>query len=397
MTPAIVVIAYDRPHSLQRLLTSIEAARYPDGVEVPLIISIDRGDSEGWRGVLELANGFEWRFGPTRVIEQPRHMGLVEHFWAAGRLSTEYEAIVLLEDDLSVAPPFYRFASRALARYDDEPRVAGVCLYDLWFNGYTQLPFRPLDDGTDVYFVQVPYTQGFAMTAGQWQRFDEWWQRNGSEVKAHPALHPSFLKFGPDEWLPAMASYMAQEERYFCFPRTSLSTGWGDAGVHFDARTDWFLAPVQVSGEDYRLPALDESMAVYDAFFELTPQRLRALAPSLPDVEFDLDLNATKAPANLRHEYVLTTRPTRQAKASFGLRVQPPELNVIQGVPGDEIRLARLEDVKWGRLAGLEARRKLETLAWSKRRPSRRRAAAFMLARAADRLRQLRENRRRRE
>ncbi len=387
MTPAIVVITYDRPHTLRRLLTSLDTADYPEGAEVPLVITIDRSDSGGWKQVVELAKGFEWRFGPKRVIEQPRHLGLVEHFRAAGGLSREYEAIVLLEDDLTVAPPFYSFAMQALTRYDLDARIGGVCLYDLWFNGYTHLPFRPLGDGFDVYFVQVPYTQGLAMTAGQWKRFDEWWQRNGPALKPHPALHPSFLTFRDDEWLPALASYLAQEERYFCFPRAALSTAWGDAGAHFDSRTDWLLAPVQLRGGDCRLPALDETLAVYDSFFELTAQRMRALAPSLPDVDFDVDLNATKLPATLRYDHVLTTRPVRRAATGFGLRLSPPELNVIQEVPGDEIRLARLKDVYWGRFAGLEARRKLEKLAWSKRRPSRRRAGAFLLAREVSRLR----------
>jgi hypothetical protein len=189
-----------------------------------------------------------------------------------------------------------------------------------------------------------------------------------------------------------MASYLAQEGRYFCFPRASFSTGWGDAGVHFAARTDWFLAPVQVSGDDYRLPDLDGSKAVYDSFFELTPSRLRELAPSLPGIDFAVDLNATKMPFNLAHEYVMTTRPARRAVAGFGLRVQPAELNVIQEVPGDEIKLARLQDVYWGRLAGLEARRKLEKLAWSKRRPSRRRGGTFLMARGVNWLRRFRDD-----
>ena len=283
-----------------------------------------------------------------------------------------------------MAPPFYSFASQALARYEHEPRIAGICLYDLWFNGYTHLPFRPLNDGFDTYFVQAPYLQGFALTAGQWQRFDEWWQRSGPTVRPHPALHPSFLAFRDDEWLPALAFYLAQESRYFCFPRAALVASWGDAGVHFDQRTDWFLAPVQLRADDYRLPALDESMAVYDSFFELTPRRLRTLAPSLSDTEFDVDLNATKLPPNLRHGYVLTTRPTRKAVAGFGLSLNPLELNVIQAVPGDEIGIARLEDVHWGWWAGLEARRRLETLSRSKQQSSRRRDAASLLARGID-------------
>ena len=391
MNPAIVVITYDRPHSLQRLLASIDAADYPDGAEVPLIISVDRGPSKSREAVVEAAQGFSWRFGRKRVLEQERHLGVVDHFWAAGRLSQEHEAVVLLEDDLTVAPPFYRFAAQALSHYSSDARVGGVCLYDLWFNGFTHLPFRPLDDGSDVYFVQLPYTQGYAMMASRWAGFEAWAQRNGRGVKAHPALHPSFLSFRDDEWFPTLAAYLAQEGRYFCFPRVGLSTGWGDAGVHFDRRTDWFMAPVQVRGDDFRLPELDDSLAVYDSFFELSPERLRQLVPSLPDVEFDVDLNATKRPENLRHEYVLTTRPVWKALACFGLRIQPLELNVIQGVGGSEISLAGVADVYWDGWAGLEARRRLEALARSKLRPSRRRNVSFSLARVVTRVRRLKD------
>ena len=385
MTPAVVVITYDRPHTLQRLLTSLAAADYPAGAEVPLVISVDEGPSAGRQGVLELARGFEWRFGEKRVIEQPKHMGLVGHFWAAGALASAHGSAIFLEDDLTVAPPFYAFAAEALARYEADERVGGVSLYDLWFNGFTQLPFRALDDGTDVYFAQVPYTQGFAFTASQWSRFEAW--SKGHQVEADAALHPAFLGFREDEWLPVLASYLAREGRYFCFPRCGLSMGWGDAGVHFEKRSDWFLAPVQVRGGDYHLPGVDDSLAVYDSFFEASAARLRKLAPGLPDVPFDIDLNATKSRYNLRSEFVLTTRPARLALRSFGLRLQPLEQNVIEAMPGDEISLARIDDVYWDRWAGLEARRRLEKVAWAKRRPSRRRALGLGAARVINWLR----------
>jgi hypothetical protein len=41
MNPAIVVNAYNRPQALARLLDSLQAARYPDGVPIPLVISLD--------------------------------------------------------------------------------------------------------------------------------------------------------------------------------------------------------------------------------------------------------------------------------------------------------------------------------------------------------------------
>jgi glycosyltransferase involved in cell wall biosynthesis len=43
ISPAIIVIAYNRPHRLHRLLTSLNNSKY-DFADVPLIISIDKSD-----------------------------------------------------------------------------------------------------------------------------------------------------------------------------------------------------------------------------------------------------------------------------------------------------------------------------------------------------------------
>jgi hypothetical protein len=228
--------------------------------------------------------------------------------------------------------------------------------------------------------MRLPYTQGLAFTAAQWQAFE------GGPSRAKPGPHPdlpaAFLRFGPDEWFPGLAYHLASTGRFFCFPRVSLTAGWGEAGAHFPSPTSWFQTPLQLRSREFRLPSLDEAAALYDSFYELLPERLRVLAPGLPDLRFDLDLNATKQPRNLHHEYVVTTRPVRRALAAFGLQMYPPEVNVIEGVPGSSITLARQEDVYWDALAGIEARRRLHEHAWARHRPSRRRAAEFIAARA---------------
>ena len=70
----IVVVAYDRLHSLKRITDSLLQAEYPQGAE--LIISIDRGDN---RQVLEYADSLSWPFGEKRVIYRPENLGLNRH------------------------------------------------------------------------------------------------------------------------------------------------------------------------------------------------------------------------------------------------------------------------------------------------------------------------------
>ena len=379
MTPTIVILAYERPDALRRLLASIESALYPPDAAVSLVISLDGSQRPQGRETLAVARSFDWQHGPKTVLEHDQHLGVVGHFRAAGALARDYGDVILLEDDLTVAPPFYDFASQVLDRYRDDERIAGTCLYGLWFNGFTLEPFTPIDDGGDVFFLGVPHTQGLCFSAAQWAAFDAWWQAN--RVSAHPALHPAFLRFPPDEWFPNLAAYLAQAGRYFCFPRVSLTVGWGDAGAHFDNRTTWFQAPVQLGRRDYRLPSFDAADAVYDGFFELLPDRLQRLAPALRNHDFDVDLNATKQPSNLRASHVLTSRPARAALARFGLEMTPPELNVVSGVPGTDISLARREDVLWDSGSEAKTRRLLRDYAWRRYRPSLRREVRFAATR----------------
>lgn len=223
MNPAIVVLAYDRPDALERLLLSLDQAFFPAKMEVPLVISLDYATSPSARRTADIARAREWRFGPKTVLERTEHLGVVGHFRAAGELTREYAGAIILEDDLSVAPPFYEYASQVLETYDSDERIAGHCLYGLGFNGFSQEPFIPIEDGSDVFFLGAPHTQGICFSARQWRGFEAWSENH--QVRPHPDLHPAFLSFGPQEWFPSLATYMAETGSFFSFPRVSLSVG----------------------------------------------------------------------------------------------------------------------------------------------------------------------------
>jgi hypothetical protein len=349
--PAIVVNAYQRPTALARLLNSLDQAVYPVATEVPLIISIDHG---GDPTVRTLAENFAWPRGPKEVIVQAPHLGLVQHFFACGDLTQRYEAIVYLEDDLTVSPVFYAYAQQALSFYREDDRIAGLSLFGLWFNGYTQQPFTPLPDGSDAFFVQVPYTQGLAFTAAQWARFAAWRHSLLADAAPLVPLHAAWLRFDREDWFPLLARFVITTDRYFAFPRVSHTTGWGDAGTHFAQASRFFQVPLQRSKTGYDFKTWDEADAVYDSFFELQPDRLNRLTDQLRGCNYTVDLYATKSRANLRAEYVLTSRRCRDPIVSFGKTAWPIEMNVVERVPGAEICLCRLQDVRWDRLAQLQ-------------------------------------------
>jgi hypothetical protein len=349
MNPAVVVSAYNRPDALARLLGSLQAADYPEDEKIPLVISIDQAAEHP--EVRQVAQDFLWVHGPKQVICREEHLGPVGHFYACGSLAETYGAVVFLEDDLFAAPVYYHYARQALEKYAPDAAVGGISLYALWFNGYNQLPFIPLADGADTFFLQLPYTQGLAFTADQWLGFARWRQSAPNPEAVEPPLHESWARFRPDEWFPHFTRYLVSENRYFVFPRVSLTSGFGDVGTHFARPSAFFQAPLQYGKTRYQFLALEDSTAVYDSFFEILPDRLERMAPHLQGLDYSVDLYATHTPATLRTPYVLTTRPCRGLVAGYRRSMLPHEANLIHPAPGEDISFCRVEDLRWDWLA----------------------------------------------
>ncbi len=352
MKPAIVINAYNRPQSLARLLHSIGSARYPENGKIPLVISLD--DSGRHPDVEAVARQYPWSQGPKEIICREEPLGLLGHFYACGNLAEKYEAIIYLEDDLLVSPVFYFYASQALEYYKDHPHIAGISLYNLWFNGYTHEPITPYLDESDIFFVQVPYTQGEAFTADQWAGFRSWKSNSSQQpTKAYP-LHESWSHFQPDDWFPDWTRYVVATERFFVYPRASLSTGTGDAGTHFSQASSFFQVPLQQEKTSYQLKPLEDSLAVYDSFFEILPDRLNRQTDLLQEYAYTVDLNATRSKGNIPTEYVLTTRRCRRSLYTYGKSMRPMEMNVVHEIPGEGINFCRKEDLLWGKFAELQ-------------------------------------------
>jgi len=342
--PAIVVAAYNRPESLSRLLTSLSNAYYEH--KTRLIISIDKSTDNR---VIKLAEQFEWHHGKKTTITHDVNLGLREHIIRCGDLTSQYGSIILLEDDLFVSPYFYKYAASALNYYNNDNNIAGISLYDHKVNYIANMPFISLKDDSDVYFLQLASSWGQAWTKAHWDSFKDWYNKNQSIN--HFDMVPSQVKKWPESsWLKYFIAYMVTTSKYFVYPNTSLSTNFcAPGGQHIKNASNLQQTPLLSQDIDFKFKNLSESVAVYDAFFEILPEKLNLLAqPSLP-ANFDIDLYGKKDLACLTSNYILTTRQCRNNTKSFGLNLKPIELNVIMNNPGNDIYLARKDDLLSGR------------------------------------------------
>lgn len=345
--PAIVVPAYNRPHALKRLLGALAAANYPQNLKVPLVISIDPENGMPHQIVRAVAEAFHWQYGPKEIILHKNHLGLLQNFYYCGGLTDKYSSVIFLEDDLLVSPVFYHYAAQSLEYYKNDFRIAGISLYRYALNGYTHRPFEPLADGSDIFFMQLASIMGQAWSRSQWTEFQSWRVANSIiEAKTSEILHDMWSHFDADDYFPILTNYLVSTGRYYVFPRISLTTGFGDAGTHFASETSYFQVPVQRDQSSFRLQALETSYALYDSFMEIAPESIKQLASELRNIDFEVDLYATKESRHLKAGHVITTRACKDALKTFALSMQPPEANVIFNVQGTGINLCRRSDIR---------------------------------------------------
>ena len=88
----IVIVAYNRANSLDRLLKSLSNAKYPSN-DIDLLISIDQADNNS--DVLAIAEAFDWSFGTKKVMYQPSNLGLRRHIIQCVSLCNTYGSIIL--------------------------------------------------------------------------------------------------------------------------------------------------------------------------------------------------------------------------------------------------------------------------------------------------------------
>lgn len=337
--PAIVVSAYNRAPCLLRLLASLENAEYPES-QITLVISIDKGDNEE---VLKVAEKFQWSHGEKRIIAHRQHLNLAGHILSCGDLTNEYGRIILFEDDLLASKYFYAFAAAALRFYESDTRIAGISLYsyDIAEIGFN--PFAPVDDGNDVYFMQVASSWGQAWTREQWQGFRAWFQQ-------HPVMHeqeqpPVYLfTFSENSWKKHYIRYLHFAEKYFVFPRYSLSTNFEEPGTTTKTK-GLYQVPLQQAKRAYQFVELEQSRSVYDAYFEMAAACLKKWNAQLSPYDFTTDIYGNHPALHCKSTYLLTTKPAKNPLLTFALEMFPGVLNVINNVHGDAIKLVKREDV----------------------------------------------------
>ena len=341
--PAIAIAAYNRQSALQRLLNALDLADYTGYQDITLVISVDRAEVNPVANpVQKVADSFNWRWGEKKVIYHERHLGLTPNILFCGDLSEEYDAVIVLEDDLIVSPGFYHYACAAIEFYRDRDYVAGISLYSDIYNEYAQMRFIPLDDGYDNYFLQIAASWGQIWTKQQWLLFRSYYQQSIERAFDTQDTIPEFVISWPDpkDWKKHFIRYLVDTQRYFVVPRSSLSTNCGEQGTHIVSKHGNYHTYLLWGTKQFHFSSLEESRAVYDCHYEISAQILQQANPKLRDYNFTVDFYGSKNLSKISTPYVLTVRDSQSAIASFAAELVPPELNITFDLTGEFFHLS---------------------------------------------------------
>lgn len=335
----IVIIGYNRPDSLARLLRFVASASYGTHM-TDLIVSIDKGSSASQ--VASVAQSIEWPYGNYSIRIAKKNLGLRKHVLACGAITEKYEAIIMLEDDLIIGPDFLNYVRAAIKTYDGNDNIAGISLYAPEINEMANLPFLPAYSIHSVYALQSTQSWGQCWTRRMWSQFESWYRANNDDLVLHHDMPARIYSWPDSSWKKYAMKYLAVTGRTWIYPYHSFSSNCSEVGTHNQIITTLFQTRLSMYNSAYKMPAL-ESLISYDIFFERNASVFDSIKPdnSLP---ITIDLYATKkiakAPGYLLTTNILSHDPIQ----SYTMTFKPHETGVLFGEMGNHVRLYQLDD-----------------------------------------------------
>lgn len=335
----VVVLGFNRPLSLKRLLASLESIESV-ACKADLVVSIDGGgDSE----CALVASGVQWSHGRSEVVVHESRMGLKTHVETATDRVKDYDAVIVLEDDLSVSPWMLHYCLEAFSSYDESDEIAQISLYSHHINEFSGFPFRPVAYEFDSWFARVPSSWGQMYTRRQWARYRSWQEQQSSSAELGQ-IPPSVYQW-KHSWKRSFFEYVSSGGLWTVYPYHSLTTNHGDVGANYLEGTQDLQVPLEMTRREYHFGNSRATNARYDEWFEVLPDTLGLNLP--PGEELAVDLAGLKPINRQSAGYMLSSRPCAVSLARYSCGLVPLELNIRLGRHPEEgrcISLGRIAD-----------------------------------------------------
>ena len=281
----IVVFAYNRPGHLESCLEALSRNPEARRSRIKIIVYGAKGpeDSQWVLATVQVAR-HKSPSPLTEIVERPRNLGLAKSIIdGVTRALTEWDTVIVIEDDLLVAPGFLAFMNASLKIYEHENAVVSV-------HGYVPPLRRSLEKN---FFLPGADCWGWATWRSGWAVFEP------SGSKLLKALTDQNLRreFNYDESFPFFEMLEDQvagknnswairwqasaflEGKMTYHPARSLvqNTGFDGTGTHGGESSRWDTAvgaaPPPVSA---RIEIDEEILGLYREFYQSISAQVQA-------------------------------------------------------------------------------------------------------------------------
>jgi len=330
MNIAVIIVGFDRPKSLSRLFDNIKSCDDFDLVDI--IFSIDKSSSQD--NILKLVKSFIDNKENCFLRTFDQRLGLREHILSCGDMVENYDAVVVLEDDIVVSKCFLSYVFSALEFTKDDEGVAGISLYSPAINEMSLLPFSPKRTGFDNYYLQSAQSWGQCWSKRMWEDFRSWYSNNSSRLELDYDMPSRIYSWPETSWKKYYMKYLVEAKKTFFYPYDSLSSNYSDVGQHNKILTPYFQVPLISDKKLYNFGRIKE-VPNYDIFFE-------RLGLTFNGESLCTDLYGTKRVADSR--FILTSKKIKGLKVkSYGLTYRPQEDNYLKNAEGNDVHLYDLK------------------------------------------------------
>lgn len=358
---AIITVNYNRPDSSMRLLDSLSRAFY-DEDKVDLIISVDKGKNQ--KIIIDCAERYKWNNGEKIIKKYDRKQGLRAHILQCGDYTQIYDAVIVLEDDIVVAENFYRYAKQMINYYEEDDRIAGISLYSFQVIQRAGRFFAPINNGYDVFLMQVAQSWGQCWTKEMWKGFMKWYNNNNEDVLLDEKIPYYITTWNNQSWLKYYNRYIIEMQKFFVYPYISLSTNNSEEGEHRNYIINDYQVPMLSGKMEYRIPHFDEAVK-YDPFFE----RIGIESSIFKDIKGKklLDLNGSRILYGDADILISTNILPYEIIKKIALKYRPIENNCLFPVEGEGIYLYNLHKKTRGKAKNQEynvARYEVRAIHW---------------------------------
>lgn len=280
----IALFVYKRPEHTRRVLESL--MQCPEFNDSPLYIFCDGAKKEeDFDKVIQAREVVRSMVGAkAEIIESPTNRGLANSIiFGVTRLCNKYSRVIVLEDDLVVAPQFLNFLNAALDKYQDESTVMQV-------SGY-MFPVPEFIDKNEAVFLPFITSWGWGTWKRAWDCFDAQafgWEvlETDKQMRLRFNLDGSFNYFNMlkmqmtgeiDSWAIRWYWSVFKMNGYVVFPPSSYvnNIGFDGTGTHGSSSARWFLNNTKLKTPKYI--SLDSQIYINKDEYNLVKKNMKKI------------------------------------------------------------------------------------------------------------------------